>query len=100
MADKPGRYEVLWSVWHHGQHVSERPWCLIFRSPPGTPGEPHDGIRYLSSYETRERAIYECAKSRAAMSKVLQRGRFKLDALTKSVIEQEAAKLEEEVETR
>ena len=80
-ADSYGRwYDVIWSVSHHGQYVPDRPWCLILRSKPGTPGEPSNGIRYMKSYATREEAIRECAKERAFRSKTYQRIKVKLQA--------------------
>jgi hypothetical protein len=71
--------EVLWSEWHHGQHVPEQPWCYIVRSDPGkVPGAPRDGIRYMSSYSTRERAVREVAQARVQYDRRVINARQKL----------------------
>lgn len=81
-------YEVGYSTVHHGHFDPDRPWCVILRSRPGTPGEPHDGIRHMNSYPTRERAIAEVAKNRALSSKRYQTAKAKADR----IYEEETAK--------
>ena len=97
MAHKKGDrwYEVRWSQYHHGQYVPDRPWCEVLRSFPGTPGEPSDGIRYMTSYADRERAIAEVAKARAFMSPRYLRAKAKLEA----IFAEEVAKMTTIVDT-
>lgn len=79
------RFEVHYSTDHHGQYCPDRPWCVIGRSPAGTPGEPQSGVRYLTSYATRERAVAEVAARRAIMDPRYKRAKGRLDALLASL---------------
>lgn len=81
-------YEVGYSKVHHGHFDASRPWCVILRSRPGTPGEPSDGVRHMSSYPTRAEAIREVAKNRALMSRRYKTAKAKAD----KVYEEEVAK--------
>jgi hypothetical protein len=100
VGNKPGQYQVLWSEVHHGQRSPERPWCVIWRSPPDTLGEPQNGIRYLESFADRGRAIERVASLRAWGDRRVARSRAKHDALVDSIIAEIRAELEQEVEIR
>jgi hypothetical protein len=87
-------YEVEFTAWAHGAYTPERPWKVVSVSKPGTPGDPANGRRYMTSYDTRERAIQEAAKQNAFGTKRYQTALKRAQLILEDQTALEIAKLE------
>jgi hypothetical protein len=93
-------YEVRYLTVHHGQEAPERPWCVCFVSPAGTPGEPRDGVRIYTSHGDRDIAIMEVARRQARMDPRYRRLELRLEKRLFELEKEWAARVDADLEAR